>query len=368
MRPKSLLLLVLALGCGLVASIGISQVMDRNANQASDVETVPIYVAVHNINLGDPIDANMVSLQEWPKDRIPPGAISQLEDLQGRRPRTAIIEGEPILEGKLLKPGPDGRPDPLDPQGHAAEDDLGRRRKERRRFARPWRSRRRATVREARQRTTASTPPSRKSFCKTSASSPSTRPCSARPTVAKSAAIAKTISLLLTPEQASKLTLAEHIGEISLIPRNPDDEEAANTAEFTVDDLLSDGGKSSRKRRAGRAKESKRRTADAGQQPAGRDSGARPAAEAAVPHGNRRSPGRPRSAVRRRNRQPDSRPAIPQARQIRRTTAPAMPRLAAANVLRQRHAAAAGRAVDDSDGPLPPTQFGQARSRISRSI
>jgi len=105
MRPKSLLLLVLALGCGLVASIGISQVLERNANQASDVETSPIYVAVHNINLGDPIDAKMVSLQEWPKDRIPPGAVSQLDDLKGRRPRTAIIQGEPILDAKLLKPG-----------------------------------------------------------------------------------------------------------------------------------------------------------------------------------------------------------------------------------------------------------------------
>src|SRR6185295_131271 len=105
MRPKSLLLLALALGCGLVASIGISQVMDRNNSPHVKLETVPIYVALHNINLGDPIDAKMLSLQEWPKDRVPHGAISTLEELQGRRPRTAIIEGEPILEGKLLNKG-----------------------------------------------------------------------------------------------------------------------------------------------------------------------------------------------------------------------------------------------------------------------
>ena len=105
MRPKSLLLLALALGCGLVASIGISQVMDRNNHGTTKIETVPIYVAVHNINLGDPIDAKMLSLQEWPKDKVPRGAISNLEDLQGRRPRATIIEGEPILEGKLLEKG-----------------------------------------------------------------------------------------------------------------------------------------------------------------------------------------------------------------------------------------------------------------------
>ena len=61
MRPKSLLLLALALGCGLVASIGISQVMDRNGHPDAKIETVPIYVALHNINLGDPIDAKMLS-------------------------------------------------------------------------------------------------------------------------------------------------------------------------------------------------------------------------------------------------------------------------------------------------------------------
>ena len=50
--------------------------------------------------------------------------------------------------------------------------------------------------------------------------------------------IAKTVSLLLTPEQASKLTLAENLGEVSLIPRNPDDEESADLAEYSTDDLL----------------------------------------------------------------------------------------------------------------------------------
>src|SRR3954447_10420096 len=99
MRPKSLILLALALGCGLVASIGISQVMDRNNHSQTKLETVPIYVAVHNINLGDPIDAKMLSLQEGPKDKVPHGAMPAIDQLQGRRPRAGIIEGEPILEG-----------------------------------------------------------------------------------------------------------------------------------------------------------------------------------------------------------------------------------------------------------------------------
>ena len=104
MRPKSLALLALALACGLIASIGISQVLDnRNKNVA--VETVPIYVALQNINLGDPIDDGMVSLQEWPKDKVPVGAIDTWANIEDRRPRHAIFEGEPILDGKLLVKG-----------------------------------------------------------------------------------------------------------------------------------------------------------------------------------------------------------------------------------------------------------------------
>ena len=102
--------------------------------------------------------------------------------------------------------------------------------------------------------------------------------------------IAKTVSLMLTPEQASKLTLAEQIGEISLIPRNPDDEEAADWSEYTVDDLLPNGEKNSREKEQGRNGKtqpsepiaSRWLVAERDQQHAHRR-------ERAVPHGDRRS-------------------------------------------------------------------------------
>jgi pilus assembly protein CpaB len=104
MRPKSLVLLALALGCGLVASIGISQVLD-GSNKPAAVETAPIYVALKNINVGDPLDEKMVSLEEWPKDKVPVGAITKWEDLVERRPRSNIYQGEPLLDSKLLAKG-----------------------------------------------------------------------------------------------------------------------------------------------------------------------------------------------------------------------------------------------------------------------
>ena len=110
MRPKSLILLALALGCGLVASIGISQVLD-GSNRPAAVETAPIYVALQNVNVGDPLTEKMVALEEWPKDKVPVGAITKWEDLEDRRPRTNIYQGEPLLANKLLGKGE--RSDPI---------------------------------------------------------------------------------------------------------------------------------------------------------------------------------------------------------------------------------------------------------------
>ncbi|MCC7475031.1 MAG: Flp pilus assembly protein CpaB [Pirellulales bacterium] len=252
MRPKSLILLALALGCGLVASIGISQVMDRDSTPQGKLETVPIYVALNNINLGDPIDMKMLRLEDWPKDKVPRGAISKPEDLEGRRPRTAIIEGEPILEGKLLAQG-----EVSDPIRHIQK---GMRLK---------------TIAVDAEKSVAGLlgPGDRvdvqlfvrkdqKTGVNTAKSKvilQNIRVFAVDQTVQRSAdgsddkAIAKTVSLMLTPEQASKLSLAEQIGELSLIPRNPDDEETADTSEYTVDDLLADGtaDKNSRKKEQG---------------------------------------------------------------------------------------------------------------------
>jgi pilus assembly protein CpaB len=240
MRPKSLLLLALALGCGLVASIGISQVMDRNNSGHAKIETVPIYVAQHNINLGDPIDIKMLSLQEWPKDKVPRGAISKPEDLKGRRPRTAIIEGEPILEGKLMAPGQVANPIGQIQKGMRLKTIAVDAEKSAAGLLGPGdRVDVQLFVRKD-QKTGVET-------AKSKIILQNIRVFAVDQTVQRSAdggeekTIAKTVSLMLTPEQASKLSLAEQIGEISLIPRNPDDEAATDYQEFTVDDLLAGG-------------------------------------------------------------------------------------------------------------------------------
>jgi pilus assembly protein CpaB len=98
-----MILIVIALGCGLVASIGISQVMEnRAANAPLVIPTEKIYVATTDVPLGEIMTAKMVKVEEWPKDKIPEGAIKVLDQIEGRRPLTRLYPGEPILAAKLI--------------------------------------------------------------------------------------------------------------------------------------------------------------------------------------------------------------------------------------------------------------------------
>lgn len=102
MRSKSILLLAVALGCGLVASIGISQLMDTRSQSADVGERQPVYVAMADINAADELTAQNVKVEEWPKAITPAGALTKLEDVEGKRCRVKIYAGEPILASKLL--------------------------------------------------------------------------------------------------------------------------------------------------------------------------------------------------------------------------------------------------------------------------
>ncbi|MHB1035536.1 MAG: Flp pilus assembly protein CpaB [Pirellulales bacterium] len=112
MRPKSLILLTLALGCGLVAAIGVNQLLQAYREPKPTVltgESERIFVAMSDIGLGDPLTPQVLKVEEWPKDRVPSGAITKIEQVEGRRTRTRIFAGEPILEAKLLTKGASGQ-------------------------------------------------------------------------------------------------------------------------------------------------------------------------------------------------------------------------------------------------------------------
>jgi pilus assembly protein CpaB len=109
MRPKSLILLSLALGCGLVAALGINQMMAKQGPVTINTgETLDIYVTLKDINTNDLVEAESLKLEPWPKDKVPPDAIEALDDVVGRRARTKLFAGEPVRDAKLLEKGDAG--------------------------------------------------------------------------------------------------------------------------------------------------------------------------------------------------------------------------------------------------------------------
>ena len=93
MRAKTLMLFMIAISCGLVASIGVSQYMERGRGRRCRSPRPRSIVAASDINIGQKLDANNVRLEEWPKDRVPDGALTELEDLTDRFPRTRLYSG-----------------------------------------------------------------------------------------------------------------------------------------------------------------------------------------------------------------------------------------------------------------------------------
>ena len=103
MKPKTIVLFLIAACCGLVASVGVSQYMQQaSENTGIEVETQSIFVAATDINIGEKLDAQNVRLEEWPRDRIPEGAISELSEFEDQYPRQRMYEGEPLLTAKLM--------------------------------------------------------------------------------------------------------------------------------------------------------------------------------------------------------------------------------------------------------------------------
>lgn len=98
MSPKSMILLAMALGCGLVAAVGINQIMARPSDQ---VATAQVVVAKREIKKGDPIRPDDITVQDWPTDIVPQGAVDSVEKLQDKFTSQNILPGEALIDKKL---------------------------------------------------------------------------------------------------------------------------------------------------------------------------------------------------------------------------------------------------------------------------
>jgi len=254
MRGKSFALLVLALGCGLVASIGITQVMSKQGKDASTPagDTQSIFVAMEDIAFGESVTSQVLRLEEWPKGKVPEGALSKIEDVEGRRTRTILYAGEPLLERKLLAKGDSG-PGVSNriPKGYRVIS---------------------VQVDKVSGSSSMILPGDRVDVMLYLTRSPGSGTYQATTrTILQdvkvfavndvvglesdqndTSIVAQTISLLVTPEQAQQVMLATEMGKIRLVMRSPEDQDQPEVGDSTVSDIfgLADGADREQERRA----------------------------------------------------------------------------------------------------------------------
>ncbi len=105
MKPNKLILLAVAAGCGLVAMLGVQQMM--SGGPAATAKT-KILVAKAEIGPGIALDKTIVGFKEWPNDALPEGAITNEEDIAERSLKHHVGAGQPILATELGKKGETG--------------------------------------------------------------------------------------------------------------------------------------------------------------------------------------------------------------------------------------------------------------------
>ncbi len=170
------------------------------------------------------VNRQIIKLEEWPKDKVPQGSLAKLEDLEGKRCKTRIFSGEPIIAKKLLGVGENDGAAHQIPKGYRAVA---------------------VRVDAVSGGGSLILPGDRvdvlvymnknasiginETSCKTilkniSVFAVDTITTAQRNEKDEPNISAKTVNLLVTPEQAQKVTMATELGVIRLVMRSPDDD------------------------------------------------------------------------------------------------------------------------------------------------
>ena len=98
MKMKSMMLLLVAAGFGLVAMLGVMQVLN---GKRSDEPMVRVAVAKVDIPAGMPLDDERVGFTDFPQSKVPSGAVTTKDELAGKCLISRAVPGEILMSAKL---------------------------------------------------------------------------------------------------------------------------------------------------------------------------------------------------------------------------------------------------------------------------
>lgn len=97
MKSKQLVLVAIALICGIVSAIGIFQAIANKAPVAEKIPMGPVLVASDHIDMKAELTETNVRLENWPQHLIPEGAAADLEDVKGKFILTRLRSGQAVI-------------------------------------------------------------------------------------------------------------------------------------------------------------------------------------------------------------------------------------------------------------------------------
>lgn len=113
---RAVLMLVLSLIAGLAAVVLAARWLSEQSAGASRM----LAVASRDVELGQPLNANLIEMVPWPTAASPDGAFSSLGELEGRVSLAHVQRGELILESRLAPIGTKGGLSAVIPGGKRA--------------------------------------------------------------------------------------------------------------------------------------------------------------------------------------------------------------------------------------------------------
>lgn len=103
MKNQPVILLVVAVGCGLVAMLGVKQAISQKSDQAE--ETVKVLQAMSDIAPGTPLDEMNTQFVDVAASTVPEGAVLSKEEYEDRALTIPAMTGDWILKSKLGEEG-----------------------------------------------------------------------------------------------------------------------------------------------------------------------------------------------------------------------------------------------------------------------
>ncbi len=223
MKPKALMLLAIAIGCGLVAMLGVQQAMQGSQKEIV-IETKKVLMAIKDIHPGERLNETNVAIEDVPVTLLATlkgDVVLKPEEFEERATTISVVAGDPIRKSKLSEKGQYSVSSTI-PKGMRVftftADDTHT-------HSGLLRPRDKVDVTVTFQSQKGSTTTKVLLECieifamenKTAASEDS-----------KNEQRARSVSLLVSPEQYSFVKVAEAKGKLSLSLRNPEDDEVNN--------------------------------------------------------------------------------------------------------------------------------------------